>query len=76
MVAVAEGTRMYNRCPLCEGWLEFYGISIKPEWVKWLYCNHDATYSGVNEYGALIVVTKKIPERAYFADFKREDRRA
>lgn len=64
---------MYNRCPLCEGFLDFHGISIRPSWMKWQWCRVDETYAACNENGTLLLVTKKIPLEAYFVTF-REDR--
>jgi hypothetical protein len=67
-----------DRCYLCKGQLNFYGISIKPVWTKWLECSVCATYSACNEFGALVLHTKRIPDTAYFAKYvdrpnKRED---
>lgn len=61
---------MYDRCPLCHGALQFYGISIKPTWLRWLECPTDVTFFASTSYGALTGMTKKIPADAYFVQFK------
>lgn len=66
---------MYDRCLLCRGPLEFYGISIKPQWLKWLHCQLDDIYFATDEFGFVEALTKKIPKEAYFMEFKERERR-
>jgi hypothetical protein len=61
---------VYDRCPLCRGNLYFHGISIRPAWLKWLWCPHDETYVSANEFGMIQGLTKRIPKEAYFVVFR------
>lgn len=60
---------MFDRCLLCHGPLTFHGISIRPHWFRWLWCAMDDTFFATNEFGALVLLTKKVPKEAFFAKF-------
>lgn len=64
-----------DRCPLCKGPLAFHGISVRPVWAKWMWCLLDETYVACDEFGAIMLITKKIPATAYFVNFKEERQR-
>lgn len=61
---------MYDRCPLCRGSVTFYGISIRPQWLKWMWCPNDDTYFSCSEFGTILGMTKRIPKEAYFVTFR------
>jgi hypothetical protein len=49
---------MYERCFMCHGHVDFYGISIKPTWLRWVFCPQDMLYTGCNQFGTPVVQTK------------------
>jgi hypothetical protein len=57
---------VFDRCNLCHGPLRFYGISVRPFWTKWMECQFDAAFFGADEFGTLVLQTKRIPDTAYF----------
>jgi len=61
---------VYERCFLCHGILNFHGISVKPIWTRWLECQRDLVFFGCDEFGNLVAQGKRIPENAYFVQFR------
>lgn len=51
----------------------FYGISIRPHWFRWLYCAVDDTYVASDPFGNAMLMTKKVPQEAYFPRFGGKD---
>ncbi len=71
-VSLVVGVRasVYDRCSLCHGHMKFHGISVSPTWLRWTWCPLDETFTAATEYGAAVLVTKKIPKEVHFPEFR------
>lgn len=61
---------MYDRCLTCHSPLDFHGISVKPEWLRWMFCRVDQTFFACNEFGTVLASAKSVPKEAYFVQFR------